>query len=546
MAVAEGGWWALVTGRLIYPKCYCSTFNNVPLQHLRYDNLPLGLYLRHLEARPRHDGKLFGIPAALSRGWVTSNYQDFNDLVAYISDGQNMVTQLLTVYSNRGIWRLINMERYLSSLPLFYISQCYALLAPERTSVMRKVHALERQDLIEEIRIACTASDMLFFSTLQAAQRFYSSWDHLLQTETSGQHACIHPGALNTVGKFDVGTEIKKVICTNSLGSHNALKAIVSQWPMFTQQDNKTWHCLSPLLISRFTDKHLSVKPLLVSIDSVRGRPRNKTRFPTPIKAAHLWVPMLVSCLGLPIFRTIQRLNEGWKTSRQLLDQNTGIIANLERRMKLRTILPWNMLNTNFTSTIPFSTADNAALTSEEYHYLQGWISTDSALSNLEEASRLTHVCCGREDVVETIMGVWHCVDRALDHDGSVVGIIGSASDFAKVLGFLASHLFTARCHRQVRHSNLACRRGLRSTKAKLAMATGDLRHCKIIKPLAILDKGPPSMQKKEARAKEKKKVYQSDGEESDDIDESNDDNEMATSPKGPGILPPPGEAGFP
>ncbi|CEF75915.1 hypothetical protein FGSG_10486 [Fusarium graminearum PH-1] len=35
-------------------------------------------------------------------------------------------------------------------------------------------------------------------------------------------------------------------------------------------------------------------------------------------------------------------------------------------------------------------------------------------------------------------------------------------------------------------------------------------------------------------------KAEQSDGEESDDIDESNDDNEMATSPKGSGVLPPP------
>ncbi|UZP36475.1 hypothetical protein NXS19_004291 [Fusarium pseudograminearum] len=31
---ADGGLWLL--------GCYCSTFNNVPLQHLRYDNLPLG------------------------------------------------------------------------------------------------------------------------------------------------------------------------------------------------------------------------------------------------------------------------------------------------------------------------------------------------------------------------------------------------------------------------------------------------------------------------------------------------------------------------
>ncbi|KAF5233028.1 hypothetical protein FAUST_8391 [Fusarium austroamericanum] len=51
-------------------------------------------------------------------------------------------------------------------------------------------------------------------------------------------------------------------------------------------------------------------------------------------------------------------------------------------------------------------------------------------------------------------------------------------------------------------------------------------------------DKVPPSVQKK-------MKAEQSDGEESDDIDESNDDNEMATSPKGSGVLPPPGEEGF-
>lgn len=59
-----------------------------------------------------------------------------------------------------------NMERYLSSLSLFNISQCYALFAPERTSVMRKVHALERQDLIEEMRIACMASDITRLPTL--------------------------------------------------------------------------------------------------------------------------------------------------------------------------------------------------------------------------------------------------------------------------------------------------------------------------------------------------------------------------------------------
>ncbi|KAF5233027.1 hypothetical protein FAUST_8390 [Fusarium austroamericanum] len=38
--------------------------------------------------------------------------------------------------------------------------------SPERTSVMRKVHALERQDLIEEMRIACMASDITRLPTL--------------------------------------------------------------------------------------------------------------------------------------------------------------------------------------------------------------------------------------------------------------------------------------------------------------------------------------------------------------------------------------------
>ncbi|EYB31458.1 hypothetical protein FG05_30139 [Fusarium graminearum] len=158
------------------------------------------------------------------------------------------------------------MERYLSSLSLFDISQCYALFAPERTSVMRKVHALERQDLIEEMRISCMASDITRLPTLPQLMGPPSPHDctvayielgsaplcvllgvsteqkdrWLLQNETSSQHACIHLGVLNTVGKSDVGTQIEKVVCTNSLGCHNALKAIVSQWPMLTQQDNKT------------------------------------------------------------------------------------------------------------------------------------------------------------------------------------------------------------------------------------------------------------------------------------------------------------------
>ncbi|WXC44178.1 hypothetical protein QX201_003914 [Fusarium graminearum] len=102
----------------------------------------------------------------------------------------------------------------------------------ERTSVMRKVHALERQDLIEEMRIACMASDITRLPTLPQLMGPPSPHDctvayielgsaplcvllgvsteqkdrWLLQNETSSQHACIHLGVLNTVGKSDVGT----------------------------------------------------------------------------------------------------------------------------------------------------------------------------------------------------------------------------------------------------------------------------------------------------------------------------------------------------
>ncbi|EYB31429.1 hypothetical protein FG05_10487 [Fusarium graminearum] len=67
-------------------------------------------------AKPRHDGKPFGFAAALSRGWVTSNYQKFNDLVAYISDVQNMAIESFGVLSREPLGAHFGVLSYITDL----------------------------------------------------------------------------------------------------------------------------------------------------------------------------------------------------------------------------------------------------------------------------------------------------------------------------------------------------------------------------------------------------------------------------------------------
>ncbi|CAF3615975.1 unnamed protein product [Fusarium graminearum] len=200
MDVAEGGLGSGYWGATARPPTTyrCNIFDMTTYPWGQF------LFCASHPTRPRHDGKPFGFAAALSRGWVTSSYQTFNDLVAYISDVQNMAIESFGVLST---WN-------------------------ERTSVMRKVHSLERQDLIKEMRIACMASDITRLTTLPQLMGPPSPHDctvayielgsaplcvllgvsteqkdrWLLQNETSSQHACIHLGVLNTVGKSDVGT----------------------------------------------------------------------------------------------------------------------------------------------------------------------------------------------------------------------------------------------------------------------------------------------------------------------------------------------------